>query len=70
MLGEFTDGILCLAIFCFVAWVVYLKLQVGTLVERNAELSRLLKLQSLETKKKVEVAPGRPTWGKKTIWTK
>jgi hypothetical protein len=57
--------ILCVAALFLLAWVIYLKLEVGTLSQKVDKLASLLKRYLKDKTSDVEVARELDVWGKK-----
>lgn len=60
-----TDFLLCVAALCLLAWVIYLKLEVGVLSQKVNQLAGLLKRYLKDKTSDVEVSHELDVWGKK-----
>lgn len=64
-----TDLILCMAAMFFLAWVVYLKIQVAGLQQENTKLKGVVK-DRVKDLKDVEVSGHAAVYGQKPQWMK
>lgn len=64
-----TDLILCLAALFFLAWVVYLKMQIAALQQENERLKGAVR-ERVKSLKDVEVAGDEKIYGHKPQWMK
>ena len=60
-----TEFILCLAAGCLLLWVVFLKMEINIMNQKQRKLISLLKDQTEKMTGDLEVTRGREAWGKK-----
>ena len=60
-----TEPLLCITVLFFLAWVIYLKLQVADLMNQNARMKKALQEKVDKLKKDVEMGDDQPVWGHK-----
>ena len=60
-----TDQLFCITVLFFLGWVIYLKLQVADLKNRNEKMTQALHEKVDKLKKDVEMGDDQPVWGHK-----
>jgi hypothetical protein len=60
--------IFCVASLFFLAWVIYLKMQIAALTEQSKKMAGLLKMKVDQDRKDFEGAGDKAVWGKRPSW--
>ncbi len=60
-----TEQLFCITVLFFLAWVIYLKLQVADLKNRNETMKKALQEKVGKLKADVELGDDQPVWGHK-----
>jgi hypothetical protein len=60
-----TEQLFCITVLFFLAWVIYLKLQVADLKNHNEKMKKALQEKVGKLKQDVEMGDDQPVWGHK-----